>query len=351
MATATSAAADTARDITTFNPPPSSRAHARSRTAHATPAQSSTEPRPVERSVLSMSASWIARSAACTAYSVLVREDGRVGVRIDTAGIVRALLRRRRLLARKPSSDRVDRNCMCDSGRHFREWLRDPPPRVARLAARRAMLDAARVAAFAAVIVIVSAVALWRAFTDARVDTTHGTAPASAETRSWPLLLLGVLPAGLMVIAAGLASYTLRRRELLANASARDGRRRAVRAARRYAESERRFRMLADCAPLLIWSCDSRGRVDFVSRPWSELVGRSEEMDHGEGWIEALHPEDRDRCRSDLRTALREHRAFSSEYRIRRTTGEVRNLLHNAVPRRNDTGAYSGLIGAAMDVT
>ncbi len=222
---------------------------------------------------------------------------------------------------------------------------------------RLALLDALRAALCLAAIVAICEFALLQAIGLPRlgfptaVRSESRSDSGSARIHDATILLLGAAPALLLVTAVGMGVYVLRRRELHAIDAARDGRRRALASARRLAESERRFRTLADGAPMPIWSSDADGRVDFVSRPWSELVGRPPSMDLGHGWLEAVHPEDRERCLGDLRRAHRERRPFVAEYRIRRSTGEIRRVLHKAVPRRDEDGAFAGLIGAAVDVT
>ena len=68
-----------------------------------------------------------------------------------------------------------------------------------------------------------------------------------------------------------------------------------VRAEHSLKESERRFRLLADTAPVLIWMTDPTGRCAFLNRPWLDFTGRSLGAQLGEGWIESIHPDDRPR--------------------------------------------------------
>src|SRR5215813_1732272 len=124
-----------------------------------------------------------------------------------------------------------------------------------------------------------------------------------------------------------------------------------VRAERALRESERRFRLLADTAPVLIWMADPSGRSVFLNRPWLDFTGRSLEEELGEGWIGSIHPEDRDRFREAYREAVAARRTLRLEYRLRRADGEHRWVLGTGVPRMESDGAFTGLIGSCLDIT
>lgn len=63
---------------------------------------------------------------------------------------------------------------------------------------------------------------------------------------------------------------------------------RRVRVERALRESEERFRLMADTAPVLIWRADPDGKCDFVNRPWLTFTGRLEEQELGWGWTEDI---------------------------------------------------------------
>ena len=124
-----------------------------------------------------------------------------------------------------------------------------------------------------------------------------------------------------------------------------------VRAERALRESERRFRVLADTAPVLIWMADTSGRSVFLNRPWLDFTGRTLDEQLGEGWIESLHPSDRDRFLDAYRGAVAARSAFQLEYRLRRADGEHRWMLAGGVPRVEGEGALAGLVGSCLDIT
>jgi len=116
-------------------------------------------------------------------------------------------------------------------------------------------------------------------------------------------------------------------------------------------ESERRFRVMADAAPVMIWMAGpDGGRIDF-NRRWLEFTGRTLEQERGDGWFEGVHPTDRDACKDAYREALRARSPFNIEYRLRRADGSYRSVLDCGVPRFDGDAAFRGYVGSAIDIT
>jgi PAS domain S-box-containing protein len=125
-------------------------------------------------------------------------------------------------------------------------------------------------------------------------------------------------------------------------------RRRAERALR---ESERRFRLLADAAPVLVWTAGSDEQRSFVNRRWLTFTGRALEDELGWGWLEALHPDDRGRARRTYEAAFAGKQAFRIEYRLRRHDGQYRWVIDDGAPLDDERGLSLGFVGACVDVT
>src|SRR5262249_28747337 len=83
-------------------------------------------------------------------------------------------------------------------------------------------------------------------------------------------------------------------------------------------ESEERFRFMADAAPVMIWLDDENANVTYFSKPWLDFTGRPLEAELGLGWMEGVHPEDRERIRAIEAAARPQRREFQMEYRLRR---------------------------------
>ncbi|MEQ8539080.1 MAG: PAS domain S-box protein [Coleofasciculus sp. D1-CHI-01] len=116
-------------------------------------------------------------------------------------------------------------------------------------------------------------------------------------------------------------------------------------------ESEARFRAMADSAPVLLWVAGTDGRCTFFNRSWLNFTGRRLEDELGEGWLEAVHPADKENCRQTYTHAFNLRQAFRLEYRLRRADGEYRWLLDTGVPRFGTDGSFLGYIGSCIDIT
>jgi PAS domain S-box-containing protein len=125
-------------------------------------------------------------------------------------------------------------------------------------------------------------------------------------------------------------------------------RREAERAVR---ESEERFRLMADTAPVMIWMSGVDKHCDYFNRPWLEFTGRSLEAELGDGWVEGVHHEDRKLCINTYSQAFDRREPFRMDYRLRRFDGEYRWVLDSGVPRFARDGFFAGYIGSAIDVT
>jgi PAS domain S-box-containing protein len=127
-----------------------------------------------------------------------------------------------------------------------------------------------------------------------------------------------------------------------------DGRIRADRA--RLAESEARFRDMADSAPLPVWVTDCRGMLEFANRAFRELAGLELEQLTGDAWAQLMHPDDRARIariREDAR-AVRRPNSWEARFRIH---GQWRWLRTASRARFDQMGEFQGYVGMAQDIT
>ncbi len=115
--------------------------------------------------------------------------------------------------------------------------------------------------------------------------------------------------------------------------------------------SERRFKALADSAPVGIFETDAEGNCLFVNDRWCEMAGMPPETATGQGWANALHPEDRDRIFREWYAAADEGREFTGAYRFRTPHGRVTWLSGSAVALRDEAGRITGYIGTVTDIT
>jgi PAS domain S-box-containing protein len=125
-------------------------------------------------------------------------------------------------------------------------------------------------------------------------------------------------------------------------------RRRAEQALR---ESEGRFRVLADSAPVLIRMTGVEARSTDFNVPWLNFTGRPLEAEQGDGWLAGVHPDDVAGCVATQQRAFKRREPYRMEYRLRRADGEYRWLLDSGQPRVTPDGAFAGFIGSAIDIT
>lgn len=115
-------------------------------------------------------------------------------------------------------------------------------------------------------------------------------------------------------------------------------------------ESERRFRKVADSAPVLIWMSGTDKLCYYFNKAWLKFTGRTSEEEYGNGWAEGVHPDDLDRCIEIYSSSFDKREEFYMEYRLRRHDGEYRWLSDNGAPRFTPDGEFEGFIGACMDI-
>ena len=116
-------------------------------------------------------------------------------------------------------------------------------------------------------------------------------------------------------------------------------------------ESEERFRIAADAAPVLIWMSGVDKLCTFFNRTWLEFTGRSLEQELGNGWAEGVHPNDLQQCLEKYTEAFDERKTFIMQYRLRRNDGEYRWISDEGVPRYDAQGKFAGYVGSCVDVT
>lgn len=111
------------------------------------------------------------------------------------------------------------------------------------------------------------------------------------------------------------------------------------------------FRAMADSHPALLWSSDTTGVCTEFNRSWLLFRGRSLEEEFGVGWLEGVHPDDRDRCMSTYLEAFGRRESFEMEYRLQRADGIYRWILDRGAPRETADGDFAGYIGSCVDIT
>jgi PAS domain S-box-containing protein len=116
-------------------------------------------------------------------------------------------------------------------------------------------------------------------------------------------------------------------------------------------ESEARFRLVANTAPVMIWMSGPDKVCHYFNQPWLDFTGRPLEAELGNRWSEGVHPGDLKDCLDTYTRAFDRRESFKMRFRLRRHDGEYRWLLDIGVPRMNPDGTFVGYIGSCLDVT
>jgi PAS domain S-box-containing protein len=117
------------------------------------------------------------------------------------------------------------------------------------------------------------------------------------------------------------------------------------------AESEKRFRHMANHAPVMIMVTGPDGACSFANETWSQFTGQDGEGPLGLGWLDAVHPDDRAAVRRALISAHARAEPFRLEYRLLGSDGDYRWALEVAAPRVDEDGRFLGYIGSVIDLT
>lgn len=116
-------------------------------------------------------------------------------------------------------------------------------------------------------------------------------------------------------------------------------------------QSEQRYAKLAEAAPVGIFHADADGHCLYVNELWCQTTGLSPEQAMGSGWVQGLHPADRDPVVTEWYRAAQANQPFKLEYRFQTKPDRVTWVLGQAVAERHPDGHISGYIGTIVDIT
>ena len=123
------------------------------------------------------------------------------------------------------------------------------------------------------------------------------------------------------------------------------------RAQRMLQESEKRFRSLVEATTAAVWKTDKDGMMFAEEDDWRRLTGQSFEQMKGTGWLDAIHPDDREKTAAAWREALATGNIYEVEHRVRTTGGEYFEMFTRAVPVFDPTGRIEEWVGTHTDIT
>jgi len=115
-------------------------------------------------------------------------------------------------------------------------------------------------------------------------------------------------------------------------------------------KNERKFRLLADTLPQLIWTSDAKGKLNYYSQTFFDFSGLPPEYLSDNHWLEIIHPEDKAIHQKKWEEALASGDTFISEHRLKRYDNEYRWQLSRAVVQRDEHGTILMWVGTSTDI-
>ena len=110
--------------------------------------------------------------------------------------------------------------------------------------------------------------------------------------------------------------------------------------------SEARYRSLTLASASIVWLADAEGGFIREGSSWEEYTGQSASAAAGTGWINAIHPNDREGVATIWRRAFERKEAYYSEYRLMRADGQYRRVVSRGVPVFGSNGTLIEWVGA-----
>ncbi|MCZ4223354.1 PAS domain S-box protein [Pedobacter rhodius] len=116
-------------------------------------------------------------------------------------------------------------------------------------------------------------------------------------------------------------------------------------------ESEARFRNMAEATDVFIAVGDLNGNATYFNNAWTRVTGRLMHELLAFGWVDLIHPEDKERYVNLYLSAFEKQEPFTGEFRILGTDGEYKWLLAKGTPRFHTDGTFMGYISSSVDIT
>jgi PAS domain S-box-containing protein len=116
-------------------------------------------------------------------------------------------------------------------------------------------------------------------------------------------------------------------------------------------KTKSQYQTLAEISPVGIFHTDANGRTTYVNKRWCEMSGLSFEQALGDGWINAVHSDDKEDLIRTWQEASKIGKTSLSEYRFVRPDGTISWVMGQATPRKNSENKIVGYVGTATDIT
>jgi PAS domain S-box-containing protein len=119
--------------------------------------------------------------------------------------------------------------------------------------------------------------------------------------------------------------------------------------ARKHAEDE--LRTLVDALPQFVWIMRPDGSAEYGNQRWCDYTTMTAQQYQGDGWLQAIHPDDRQRVLAGWQSAVQTGRPYETDQRLRNgTTGDYRWFLARGAPYKDAQGTILKYVGTSTDI-
>ena len=113
---------------------------------------------------------------------------------------------------------------------------------------------------------------------------------------------------------------------------------------------EERYRSLVEAVTAVVWNTPASGEFETPQPGWSAFTGQDFDELKGWGWLDAVHPEDRQNTARIWSAAVASRSLYQVEHRLRRHDGVYRHMMVRAVPILDEVGAIREWVGIHTDI-
>jgi PAS domain S-box-containing protein len=113
---------------------------------------------------------------------------------------------------------------------------------------------------------------------------------------------------------------------------------------------EERYRSLVEAVTAIVWNTPASGEFESQQSGWSAFTGQDYDRLKGWGWLDAVHPDDRQNTARVWSAAVASRSLYQVEHRLRRHDGVYRHMMVRAVPILDETGAIREWVGIHTDI-
>ena len=116
------------------------------------------------------------------------------------------------------------------------------------------------------------------------------------------------------------------------------------------AREESRYRSLVESTAAIVWTTPPSGELETDQVQWQAVTGQTAEASAGTGWLDAIHPDDREETLAAWTEAVATGGAYRTEHRLRQADGTYRRMAVRGTPVRGDDGEVAEWVGVHTDV-